>query len=327
MMRILLLARDLKSYWASKSAKKKISEVIKLPAVIRDVFPFLAFFFYFLIASFAIFRSAKFDLVIAYEPRIGFFYGFLRKILKIGKPMILFQVILPEYKTFVGKIKFAFEKFSVGGLDILIVNSSFEKDLNKKRFGVDKFTFIPLHADPENIFTYSSREDDFIFTGGGAERDFSTLINVAQEINKKFTVITFSKSLLSNLKIPENVSLYYKVPQEKFIRTMAKAKIVVIPLLPTRKAAGQYMLLQAMALGKAIVISDNPSLRNYVENGKQAILVPPEDPKALKSAIFKLLKDPLLRRTLGRNARLRVREKSSFAKYDRHIEKLIKKAL
>lgn len=323
-MKGLLLARDIKSFWATSYGKEYYSEVLKLPNLIRERFGFLSPLFYILIPFWAIFKSPKFDLVIAHEPRMGFVYGFLKRVFKIGKPILVFQIILPESKNFLGRIKFIFEKFSLGGISACVVNSSFEKKLYEKYFSFkNKFIFLPLHVEPEDIFRYREKEENFIFTGGGAERDFQTLFSVAREIPNKFILVTFAKSMLPKENPPRNISISLKMDLEEFLRIMAQAKVVVIPLNKVNKSAGQVMLLQAMALGKPVIISNNPSIKDYVKDQKDCFLVEPEDKDSLKLAFLKVLEDKNLRKTLGENARKKIQSQFSMKEYNLKLKNIL----
>jgi len=71
-----------------------------------------------------------------------------------------------------------------------------------------------------------------------------------------------------------------------------------------RKAAASR-LLESMAMARPTVISDRPILHDYVSDGETAVVVPPEDPGALGSAIERVLGDP---GSLGPAARARVEE-------------------
>ena len=74
----------------------------------------------------------------------------------------------------------------------------------------------------------------------------------------------------------------------------------------TGLAARHHTVLEAMAMGKAIVASDRAVLRDYVTDGVEALLVPPEDPVALREATVRVLSDRELARRLGAAARARV---------------------
>ena len=70
-------------------------------------------------------------------------------------------------------------------------------------------------------------------------------------------------------------------------------------------------LLEAMASGLAVIATDIPGSRDLVRHGESGLLVPPEDPRALHSALL-LLTDEAERRRLGENARRRMEEKYSI---------------
>jgi len=62
-------------------------------------------------------------------------------------------------------------------------------------------------------------------------------------------------------------------------------------------------LLEAMALGLAVVVTDIPGNRALVEDGETGIFIPPNNPEALAQVLLKLLDDESLRKRLGQNAK------------------------
>jgi glycosyltransferase involved in cell wall biosynthesis len=64
-------------------------------------------------------------------------------------------------------------------------------------------------------------------------------------------------------------------------------------------------MIEAMALGKPVVVTRVGGLPEVVEDGKDGILVPPSDPRAMAARIIEVLGDPALRERLGRAARRR----------------------
>ena len=66
------------------------------------------------------------------------------------------------------------------------------------------------------------------------------------------------------------------------------------------------VLLEAMALGKAVVSSRVGGTQDVVVEGETGLFVPPRDPEALAAAMRKLLDDPDLRSRMGTAGRSRV---------------------
>jgi glycosyltransferase involved in cell wall biosynthesis len=77
--------------------------------------------------------------------------------------------------------------------------------------------------------------------------------------------------------------------------------------LPSRGGEGlPRTLLEGAACGRAVVTSDVPGCRTLVRNGIEGVLVPPNDPEALASALAALAADPALVARMGEAARIRV---------------------
>ena len=77
-------------------------------------------------------------------------------------------------------------------------------------------------------------------------------------------------------------------------------------LMPSHWEGLSLALIEAMAVGLPIVVSDVPGLREVVTPESQAgFLIDPNDAEAIAEHVQLLLDDPALRRRMGRNARQR----------------------
>jgi glycosyltransferase involved in cell wall biosynthesis len=88
----------------------------------------------------------------------------------------------------------------------------------------------------------------------------------------------------------------------------ARAAVVVVPLVPTDFPAGITVAVEAMAMGKAVVISSTEGLRGALADPDAVVMVPPGDVEAMQLAITSLLSNPERRRRLGERARSAARE-------------------
>jgi phosphatidylinositol alpha-mannosyltransferase len=68
------------------------------------------------------------------------------------------------------------------------------------------------------------------------------------------------------------------------------------------------VLLEAMAAGTPIVCSDIHGYKGVVRRGREALLVPPKQPKAIAAAVARLLSDDDLRARMGASGRERAAE-------------------
>jgi glycosyltransferase involved in cell wall biosynthesis len=68
-----------------------------------------------------------------------------------------------------------------------------------------------------------------------------------------------------------------------------------IAVLPSRREGLPKSLLEAAACGRPLIATDVPGCREIARSDVNALLVPPDDAKALADAIETLLKDPLMR--------------------------------
>ena len=79
-------------------------------------------------------------------------------------------------------------------------------------------------------------------------------------------------------------------------------------------------LIEAMALGLPIVASDLPAVREVVEEGGNAVLVPPGSPRHLAAATRDLLDDPARRVAFGARGREIFEERFTL---DRSVERMV----
>jgi glycosyltransferase involved in cell wall biosynthesis len=78
-------------------------------------------------------------------------------------------------------------------------------------------------------------------------------------------------------------------------------------VLSSRHEGLSIALVEAMALGRPVVVTRVGGLPEVVDDGQEGLLVPPGDPAALAAGIAALLGDGDLRRRMGEAARRRAR--------------------
>lgn len=98
-------------------------------------------------------------------------------------------------------------------------------------------------------------------------------------------------------------------------------------VLPSFQEDFPLAVLDAMASGTPIVASAIDGPKDFLVDGKTALLVPPNDSHALANALARLVNDDSLRGSLGRAARAEAEEKYSFDAIGRRLATALENVL
>ena len=156
-------------------------------------------------------------------------------------------------------------------------------------FGVDSEAFTPQHA---------SDEDGYVLVAGrDRSRDWATVFAAARTSQLPFKVLARSRDV-EGLDVPPNVELLGYRPFDEYRRLLLGARVVVVAVTPLPYPTGQTVLLEAMAAGKAAVVTATPALQDYL-TGSNAVTVAPGQADELREAIERVHADADLRARLG----------------------------
>jgi len=106
--------------------------------------------------------------------------------------------------------------------------------------------------------------------------------------------------------VAQRLQLMGRVGPEDLPRLLADAAVAVLPSRGGESFG--IVLLEAMAAGVPIVATDIPGYRAVARDGREALLVPPDDPTALARAVGRLLDDDGLAAALRAAGSLRAQE-------------------
>lgn len=160
--------------------------------------------------------------------------------------------------------------------------------------------FVAFAAPPQ-LLLEPTREAGYVYSAGWAHRDWPTLMAALERMECE-AVVSGGVDEVRESSIGRVRSLR-QVPPEEGRLQMAASSAVALAFEETDSASGPLVLLDAMALGKAVVATSVKGTRDYVEDGRNGLLVPPGDAVALEAALRRVLGDGELRRRLGGAAR------------------------
>jgi glycosyltransferase involved in cell wall biosynthesis len=90
-------------------------------------------------------------------------------------------------------------------------------------------------------------------------------------------------------------------------------------VLPSYREGTPRSVLEAMAMGRAIITTDAPGCRETVVDGDNGLLVPPRDAEALHEAMLRFVEDPDLARRMGERSRWLAERKYDVRQVSREL--------
>lgn len=205
-------------------------------------------------------------------------------------------------------------------------------------FGVDTNKFNP-NIDGSDIRKklHINEEDEVVISTRPFYSDYniSCLIRaipsvLARHKNTKFIVKgsgpleNHLKTLAEKLKVSSNVRFVGIVSRNEFPKYLSAADIYVSTCLVDSTSVS---LLEAMACGLPPVVTDIPGNREWIDNEKNGLLYPPQNPKALAQKIIQLIEDKHLRKSFGKKCVQIVKDRATWEQCVSKMETIYKSLL
>jgi glycosyltransferase involved in cell wall biosynthesis len=216
--------------------------------------------------------------------------------------------------------------FSV--VDLAIVHSSIEAARYADIFrGLrTRFTYVPwgTHVNGLEALRQADRQrpagdQAYVLSAGRSGRDYPCLFNAFHGSARKLRVVCDLAAALKGCQAAPNIEVLDHCYGGDYIRVLWGAFCVVIPLAVDDISAGQMVLLQAMAMGKPIIITKTSTTTEYVTHDHDALLVESGDPEAIRAAVERIFAEPELLAHLSRNAEASFQNRFSIPAYVRGL--------
>lgn len=212
-----------------------------------------------------------------------------------------------------------------GRLDVVLVHATVQAQVAVAELGLrpEQVRLIPYQVDPAFWAPDGRAPDDLICSAGLEYRDYATLLTAVEGLPVRVVIAAASywsrhRRPAGDAVLPANVTvtaLDYVALRELY----ARSRFVAVPLRPVDNQAGITTVLEAMAMGKAVIVTATRGQRDVVRGrlcttagpvgaplggpaafgctgpdaeAETGLYVPPGDPAALRAAICYLLDHP-----------------------------------
>jgi len=137
------------------------------------------------------------------------------------------------------------------------------------------------------------------------------------------------EKLIKLLDIP-NITFTGQLTSKEIKRHLEKSTIFVLPCIIAENGDRDILansLKEAMAMELPVITSNICGIEELITNNKSGLLINPKDPEEIAKAIIKLLKNPKLRKKLGKNARKKIEKDFSIKTEVKKLESIFQEAV
>ena len=177
-------------------------------------------------------------------------------------------------------------------------------------FGVDTAQFRPLPDITADV--------DVVSIGADPHRDFPLLLRVAaRHPELRFRIVGGAVGIRDLGPLPPNVQLEVDISLTEVRDRLARARLVALPVRANSYSGATTVLLQAMAMGKPVVVSRTPAIASGygLVSGENCVLVEPGDEQAFERELLNVLADDAWAGAIGTQARRLVEAELSWKRY------------
>jgi len=271
------------------------------------------------VAVAALLRANRYEAVIATGEDVGLPLAVLAKLSLRRFPLIMTCHNITTRRP----------AFYLGRLHAGAVVRTFQcLSLAQSRILIDRYDIDPSHIQVIRWFVdthfFAPQPDapirDQICSAGMASRDYATLVAAARDLPVDVKIAAdspwFRQAVnIADDDIPARVEVRSYGTYASLRQLYAESLFVVIPLLDVDFSAGYTVILEAMAMGKAVIVSRIKQQDDFVVDGWNGYYVEPGNVGQLRERIRRLLDHPEEAKRMGANGRAMVEERFTLDKY------------
>lgn len=273
----------------------------------------------------AVRRASSFDVFISANVRNSLAVGLFKRLTLRRRPVLVMTEMRLDDPTpdLRWRLKAALQRFAYAAVDAMCVSARREAHTYAERLQVpvERFRFIPWHT---NVLEprYCPPSGGYLFAAGRTGRDWKTLAEAVRGLAVPVTVVC-SKADARDVAFPDNVTVLTDIPYARYRELLEGATAVMVPLETHTYSSGQVVILEAMALGKAVIANRVLGTEDYIVDGVDGMLVAPGNAAELRAAVERLIADSSLAERLGRTALDKIRRTHTLDRYVRTVVALV----
>jgi len=227
---------------------------------------------------------------------------------------------------------------------IFVQSEQMKRDLMSIGVPTGKLTSVPMGISTERVNKFQKmyvpdKGNDKVIVHLGtlvAERKLAFLVRVLEKIKLKRNGVKLcfvgsgsnpgDEDIIIKeairLDLLDSIEFTGFLPQEEAWQKVINADVCVSPYYPTPilQSTSPTKLMEYMALGMPVVVTDHPEQRQVIEESGGGLCVSWKEDE-VANALIQILDDPDLGRKMGKNGKLYVSESRSYAAIGRELHR------
>jgi len=274
-------------------------------------------------------RRNEYDVIVTWSERLSMALMALQHFSHDRKPQVpmLYWFSRPSVRVPM--------RLFAGDLHSIVTWSSVQRNWAIKHLGIaPEKIYLVNHFVDQLFWSPIERDTDMICSAGREMRDYSTLLDALRGTDLKCHIATdhvridrfgFGHRIGAAefvAKASPNVTIGRKSLHD--LRELyARSRFVVVPLRPSDTDNGVTVILEAMAMGKPVIVSQTEGQVDVIEDGVTGLYVPVGNAAALRGAMLSLWNDPERAGAMGRAARAYVEKHHTLEQFCRDVKAAI----
>ena len=267
-------------------------------------------------------RERRADIVISVFEGAALPLVLMRRLMAFRVPIVLWDLGLTES----WKLRERVLDRTVPRVDgIFVLSASWQPYIGARWGRRDGIEVVGQHVDTRFFAaTPPAPHGPVLAIGEDVGRDFATFLAAAEGVDADFVAKT--RRIGPGQPLPPRVRVMRERLEYTGLRDLyAQSRFVVIPLHPVPNPSGVSSILEASAMGRALVVSESDSIKDFVVPNETCLMVPCGDHRALRAAIQRLVDEPETCARLGANGRRFMEENFSQSIFADRLAKLLKR--
>jgi len=262
------------------------------------------------------------DVLVGMMDGVGLGLLFFKWLKKIDNKIIFIaQGLHDRYQYFEkNKLLIWFYKQLLSKSDLILAFSHYEKNLLINLFNLPKNKVKVFYFGTDIDYWDSKKvkvkkiKNCVLTVGNDMHRDYQLLMNVYD--------LDIPLKLVTRIVKKSRHKIYRNISNEKLRKLYVGSKFVVVPLKKSEATSGMSVALQAMAMGKPVLLAKIPAIQELFKDRKEVLYYQVGNSASLRKKLIELNRNKKLRERLGKNGRRLVEQKFNTKKMGERLEKL-----